>query len=489
MTILPRTLHYAEILGKIPNAPYLYGPMLERILAMLHEMGISEQGKSRDFTRGVYAIDDYCLYVKFKRGRASRPVLVDSHLDHPSFVLDGAGHGVAFGSVGLERIRNLLQAGPIDLRVFAPSGEPLGIGQMTDLNVGGKPIITINTPKPVPANSHALWNVTDFEVSGENLYMHSADNLIVTAVMMALIEQVAKAADEYRDIDVTFVFTFLEEIFELSATAVAMRGRTPFDTLDQSWLIMVLESMEAIPLAPERQLVSAVAETEDSLKAMRAAHDNYAVAMRSGMGETRRHAIYEKLTLPEPDAYAGAVIKINDMDCVYGYEFPDSDNLAENLLLNIADELKLTVGHTVYGGACNGTAFSLFPTSSHIATLSVPNPHKHNLDFGGTIVPEQVKIAHIDAVGQMMIEVLRRGEQGAIADHGAALSKRLKKTSLMPTAQAAKKLRAERGTIAWAAKWRLHNKRYFNETVTDKVAFNLRGLMSRLREPVARIIG
>src|SRR5437762_1864934 len=146
MTLLPRTLHYGEVLGKIPNAPYLYGPMLQQILIMLHELGIRPRDVSRDFTRGVYAMDDYCLYVKFQRGNAARPVLVDSHLDHPSFVLDGAGHGIAFGSVGLERVRNLLKEQPVDLRIFAPSGEPLGLGQMVDLHMGGKPIITVNTP-------------------------------------------------------------------------------------------------------------------------------------------------------------------------------------------------------------------------------------------------------------------------------------------------------------------------------------------------------
>jgi hypothetical protein len=456
---------------------------------MLHELGIRPKSESRDYSRGVYAIDDYCLYVKFQRGKAARPVLVDSHLDHPSFVLDGAGHGVAFGSLGLERIHNLLKSGPVDLRIFAPSGESLGLGQMVDLQVGGKPIITVNTPKPIPANSHALWNVTNFEVKDDTLYMHSADNLIVTAAMMALIEQVAKSQADYSDLDVTFVFSFLEEIFELSATAVAMRGRTPFDKLDNRWLIIVLESMEAIPLAASRQLVSAYAEKDDSLRDMRAEHDNYAVAMRSGLGEATEHEVYSALNLPQPDPNIGAVIKINDMDCVYGYEFPDAPNQAESLLLHIADELKLPIGHTVYGGACNGTAFSLFPTSSNIATLSVPNPYKHNLDFGGAVVSEAVKIAHVEAVGEMMLNLLRRGDQGEIKQHEAELSQKLKKTSLMPTPQAARKLRAERGTIAWAAQWRLHNKRYFSETPTDRVAFNLRGLLSRVREPVARLIG
>jgi len=480
--LLSRTLYYAEELSKIPNAPFLHGPMLRRILTYLNDFGVTSYLESKDLERGVYALDDFCLYVRIKRGKTSRPILVDSHLDHPGFVLDGNGRALAMGSVGFKRINNLLQEGPIDLRVFEPSGEFMAMGKLTGLEIF---TATVETPVTVPANSHGLWNVPDFEMQDDKLLMHAADNMIVTDLMLALIEQAVGDPDSMPDLDVTFVFTFLEEVFEASATALAMRGSTPFDQIDDSWLIIVLESMEPVPLRVD----SGHFEDQD-LQKLRLADDSQAVTVRTEESDSKsqHHALYDSLALPHPNAEDGVVIKVNDFDGVYGYLFADQPNLAETLLLQAAELMQVTYQHTIFGGACNGTAYSLFPTSSHIVTLSVPNPYKHNLHLDGSIVPEEIKIRDLEAAAAIMLYVLQNSDQKIPQEYPDSLSQRLKSTNLVPNDPVIKKLRAERGTIAWSTRWRLRNQRYFGETLTENARFKLRGLVSRIREPLYRSI-
>jgi hypothetical protein len=492
MDLLSRTLHFARLLAGVPHAPYLHGPSLRLILDLLAEMGISRRSAAGDFRQGGYALDDFCLYVRFRRGKAVRPLLIDSHLDHPAFVLDGKGQGVALGSLGLERVQRLLEQGPLDIRIFGPPGQFITLGRITQLDLAAKPIIQVEAPAAVPANSHGVWNVADFEVAGDTLLMHSADNMIVTAVMLALIEQIATAPEDFPHLDVTFVFTFLEEIFEASATALAMKRRTPFGQIDDRWVIIVLESMETIPLAYQNQQDSAASLIAQDLRQLRQTDERWVVSLRShepALLEQNMHPLYKTFGLSLPNPAAGAAIKINDIDCVYGYEYPDQPNYAESLLLATADALGVAYQHTLYGGACNGTAFSLFPTSSHIATLSVPNPLKHNMDFDGRVVAEQVKLADIESVARIVRRVIESADQEVPHAHPAALSQQLKRTSLTPHPAIARRLRAERGTVAWSARWRLRKRRYFGGNLPEHLAFRLWGGASRIREPMFRLMG
>ncbi len=480
-TILSRTFHFAKTFSGIPNAPFLHGPLLNKILSCLSDMGLTEKTKSSDFSRGGYALDDFCLYVHFKRGKAAQPLLIDSHLDHPAFVLDGKGCGLAFGSVGLDRIKNLLKSGPLELRIFDPAGEFLTLGQLTNLQLF---TAQIETPTPIPGNSYGLWNVTDFEINDDKVFMHSADNMIMTNVMFALIEQIASSPEKFPDLDITFVFTFLEEVFEVSASALAMKRHTPFGQIDHNWIIIVLECMQAVPLANQDHLVSSQSLMEQDLRSLRLTDDDkaYSPRLRKAASNTKNtHQLYQAFDLPLPNHEAGVVIKINDTDTVYGYEFQSQPNLAESLLLTTADKLGVAYQHTLSGGACNGTAYSLFPTSSHIATLSVPNPYKHNIYFDGSVVPEEVKVTDIKSVAKVMLLILESAGQ-EISQHPKAISQQLKNTSLVPGGPVARRLRAERSTIAWSARSRLSRSCYFGKNPTEKLIFNLRGGLARIRE-------
>ncbi|MEI6180564.1 MAG: hypothetical protein WCP31_07405 [Chloroflexales bacterium] len=488
--MLERILAYAQTLGAIPQAPYLHRASLRQVLQFLAELNIRPQGLGNP-AEGTYASDAYALYVNFRRGQPRVPVLFDSHLDHPALVLDGRGGGVALGSLGLDRIKRLTEVAPIPLRIFHPEGHFLTKGKLVALHLAGKPYVQVETPSPIPANCHALWDVTDFTVEGDHLLMHSADNTIVTAVMLALLEQVARNPTTYRDLDVTFVFTFLEEIFEVSATAIAQRRRTPFGPIDERSLIVVLESMETIPLAYQEQRETATELIARDLRAMRQTDERWVLALRDGAALDRDavHPLYRTFDLPLPQPDGGVMLKVNDIDCVYGYEFPATPNLAESLLLRLSDELQIVPQHTLAGGACNGTAYSLFPTTSHIVTLSVPNPCKHNMDLAGQIVPERVRLDNIAAAGRLGEGVLHASATGIAGAHPHALAQRLKATALRPNAASARRLQIERGTIAWGAYLRLQHMRYFGASLPEQFAFGLRGSSARLRERVQHLVG
>lgn len=442
MSLTERVLHFARTLAGVPNVPFLHAPVLHAMLHQLKLLGIGPQmGTSRD--GACYTLDDWGLYVRIRRGSAPRPIVIDSHLDHPGFALDGHGRAIPFGSIGLERISRLLQRGPLDLRIFDPRGNFLTMGQITALQLGGKPLAQVVTTQAIPPNSHGLWNVPDFEQQGEELLMYAADNQIVTAVMLALIEALVQNAAHTPDVDVLFVFTFLEEVFQISATGLALQRRKPFGALDQRSLVIALEAMECVPLPGHASL-------------------------------------YSTFGLPQPHPEQGLMIKVNDRDCVYGYAFPDQPNLAEIAVLHSADACAVAYQHTLFGGVCDATSFSVFPSSSHIVTLAVPNPYKHN-DDAGELVPERVKLADVAAVAQVLLHLLAAAGQEPPATHARALSPQLKCTALRPDAAAAARLRAERSTIAWSAQQRLRKMRYFGANALEQAQFSLRGGLARVR--------
>lgn len=477
--IASRVLYFAREFSGIPNSPFLYGPVLTKIMALLDEWSIPEISRTSSRSHGVFWMDEFALYVHFRRGRACRPLLIDSHLDHPGFVFNSQGNGFGFGSLGFKRIAGLLKKhGHIDLRIYNPKGEFTGLAPLTGMNGFNA---RLEPERRIENNSHGMWDVPDFELQNDKLLMYSADNMIVTDVMLALIEQIALSPAQFPDLDVTFVFTFLEEVFEASAAGIAMRGRMPIGRLDSNWSVIVLESMEPVALTGKERKFDG-----SSLKGLRLEEDADAVDFRQPGG--RVSSIYKTLDLPLPGPDLGVAIKVNDMDCVYGYQFPGQPNLSEELLLAAARRVSPVFQHTVFGGACNGTAFSLYGLTGNIATLSVPNPLKHNIGKNGEIVPEEVRLSDVAAAGNIMLDVLMRSGE-PVSGGGAGLARRLKETDLTPDPKTARRLKAERSAIAWGARARLKGQRYFHDNFVEFVLDRSRAAFSRIREAVEARLG
>ena len=69
------------------------------------------------------------------------------------------------------------------------------------------------------------------------LKLRSADNLSTVFVCLRLIESLKNK----NNINLTFIFSKLEEIFQLSATGISKRGSTPFEKINNNTPIIVLE--------------------------------------------------------------------------------------------------------------------------------------------------------------------------------------------------------------------------------------------------------
>ena len=70
----------------------------------------------------------------------------------------------------------------------------------------------------------------------------NADNMIATAVAFAIIDDIVNSPKVFRDVDVTFIFTFVEEVFEISANHALLKEHA-LGKIDPETNILVLESM------------------------------------------------------------------------------------------------------------------------------------------------------------------------------------------------------------------------------------------------------
>ena len=481
-----KLLFYAKTFDAIPNAPFLYQATLDKILERLQALGLKDISAAASSKDGAYALDDYCLYVNFKRGETNLPLIIDSHIDHPGFVLNDQGYGIGFGSIGFERLKKLISTNQPEIDIFDNEGKFHCTKTITSFNYDVKPIIKLEDNVDVPNNSHGIWHLPDFREDADHIYMKNADNMVATTVAMALIDDIANSPDLYPDIDVTFIFTFLEEVFEVSATHVALKKRTPFGKITPKSSVIVLESMQSVPMHADDEILQNKLASEN-LKELRLEDDQvfYSPELREKiLAEGSVNKIYEELDLKLPNHDDGLLVKINDTDTVYGIYYPDQENEIEDFILNILKTEKVPFQHTVSGGACNGTAYSLYPTTSSIITLNIPNRFKHNIGPDGSIVAEQIKKSDIDDAFFVVSKLLQTDSPEKSSQ---GLSKRLKNSNLAYNTEILRKLQIERSNVTWGAKLRIAHSKYFPDSLFEKLRFKIRGVAARIREKLGII--
>jgi len=479
---LTTILKYAKRLAPIPNVPYLYQPVFQEIVTILEELGIDHKSNATNFHHGVWDSDEYALYIYFQRGKATSPLIIDSHLDHPGFVGTGKDSALALGSVGFKRINQLLQTDKLDINVYNEQGHKISNGILdSPITNSRRPLYTVKSDCEIKPNYHIQWALPEFGISDSNIFMYSADNMIVTDIALAIIEDIVANPIKYKDLNVMFIFTFLEEVFEISASGIASRRKTPFMKLDDSSTIIVLECMQLVPLLKK----DTDFQLKRDLSRFRVLDDNFSYEKSSRKeyeSSEHVHSLYNLFGVQLPNYYDGPLIKINDVDCVYGLHFPSASNRAEDMLVQTALDLKIKFQHTISGGACNGTAFSLFPITSNIASVVVPNPWKHNMDEQGRLVSEKVNIADISSVYSLITEVITRYvDLEHVSPHEQSMSKQLKTTISIP-ADILKKMKSEREWLAWRAKPQLSSGIFFPEKVIDSFRITSRSVTSKFRE-------
>lgn len=417
-------------LAQVPNAPFLYSPALRVICQEIEVVGSNEV---------KLAQDEFALYARLYRGHSCHPLVLISHLDHPGIVLKGNQGGICLGTVGYERLDRLLKENSIPLRIFDSDGENEQKGQVSKFFFDwGVPWVEIEAEREVKRNSHGLWDVTSFEVIGDKIRMFAADNIVPSAVALEVLQKVVESPLDFENIDVTLIFTYVEEVHQICATGIAQRGSTPFGLITEDSIVIALEAMEAISPSD----------------------------------------------LPEvfaiPNYQDGVLIKINDDRVLFGQGFPNEPNLAENLLLQAAQEAKLLYQHTLTGGSTDAKAFSLEGVSPSIATLSIPNQYKHNIGENKEIIAEEVLQRDIEAAVDILTRAIFLAQEGVNPKHPTSLALKLKSANYGLTAKEHERLARQRRQTMKYYLPRLKTAHFFPESPGEWFNFHLARVRAKL---------
>ncbi len=474
-------------ISRIPNVPFLWKPMFNVITSLLQRWGVKHFSVAafKDFEKGVWAHDWRAIYIYIRRGRFLPLTIIDSHLDHPGFVSDGHGRALALGSVGFRRVFEIARKDPIKVRFFEHnSGELIGEGTLSaDKEPGNiRPFFLLRSDGglgQIPRNTHVQWALPSFEQRNGAWHLYAADNLVPTAVALALLRSLIRYPEQYPHVNALFVFPFLEEIFEISASSIAKSKETPFGKIKSKPFVVVLESMQVLSLP--RKLHEN--QTIDSLYERRIAEDlaiySQGDALLSGVADMTiaPHPIYERFSLPYPNYNAGLLIKINDVDVPFGQ--PDEENLSISRALFLARQANIPHQVTVSSGACNGTAYSLFSLSPHIVTLVIPTVYKHNIAVSGV---KREKVLRRDVISMYVLlqkwlqlpnyEISKQEQQYGWIEE----AKRL----LMPPKSYLRQIRLERTKIVRNSYHRLRFGAYFPATLYERLLIGWDKVVARI---------
>lgn len=436
------TRRYLEGLSEIPNAPFLYEPASRFVVDNLINLGITKvEPVQAQKTNIGFCSDELGIYVKIKGGNPKNKVIVTTHLDHPFFVINKNGYGEAVGSVESNRIKV-----NTPLRIYSRNGDFLGIDVIQEIK-RHRQFSTIKTEGMVvpDSNSHGIWDLSPILYGQSVLKMLSADDIATTAISLSLIENLVNMKDQ--DINVEFIFTHLEEVRQVSATGIAKRGATPFGRIDGSTIIIPLECDHAEVSTKQAQKI-----------------------------------IKEGFTPANYDD--GLIVRLNDSGIVYGQRFGGNNN-AESLLLQSFSKMEnVRFQQSIVTGACDGTAFSLFSPTPHIACITIPTRNKHNIDLGGEIVHEEIKREDFQSAMNLLENAIILAGRTQLKLSGNEISQKLKKSSLSASQNGLSALSADRLGAYRSSIERLKVAKYYPTNNSEKMYFIIGGVNSRIRRMV-----
>jgi hypothetical protein len=433
----PNLSNYLDQLSRIPNAPFLYHPSAAFVKESLSRIGFSETAKDKSV-----AYDDFAIYARVKKGNPKNRIIITTHLDHPFLVLNGKGSATPLGSIGNMRLKMLTKLEPIPIEVFSSDGEHLGQDSIIKVKLHGKKTkVLLEGRSDQKPNSHGIWSLKPLIIEGQVLKMLAADDVATTSVVFSLLEALMNASN-VESLDVEVVFNYLEEIRQVSATGIALRNKTPLGEINKKTLIVPLEA-------------------------------DY----------TKMPQSYKKLILQNgfsPANYSnGLILRVNDLGLVYGQNFP-GPNLAENLLLQSFAKQNINHQQTIMGSSCDGTSFTLFSNTPHIAGLTIPTRYKHNHGPQGEIVHEEILLEDLINLRNVLLEAcLVAGNKSITSTHPKAITTRLKETSLCANKKAVRYLRKDRIAAFYSSLERIKRGKFFPETPPEKVYFYLGGVIAR----------
>jgi len=431
--------------AEIPNAPFLYEPARRFVINELVQMGFVDAKSEHRNQQLEYVHDDFALYAKIKRRESKHKLIITTHLDHPFVVLDGKGGGTPLGSIGNDRLKKQTETKGIPVKVYSKDGELVASDTIVGVNIGSRRTRVITDfQEPYGTNSHAIWAMEPFVVEGGRIKMINSDNMANTAIMLSLIEEIVQDTSE-KPIDVEFIFAYLEEIKQVSTTAIALRGSTPFGGINSNSLIVVLESASV-------ETLEEYEATINSLQMRKANYDD------------------------------GIIVRINDRGLVYGQRY-DTDNKAENLLLMSAQEAKANYQQTLLSGTCDATSYTLFSKTPHIASITIPTKYKHNTGKQGEMVREEILIRDVNATKNTLLKAIYAcGGDLMPIYRPDAHSRALKSTSMTATPRAISELKRDRIATYFTSLQRLKRARFYPENISDRMYFSYNSAVGKVKK-------
>ncbi|MBI2357024.1 hypothetical protein HYV12_03185 [Candidatus Dojkabacteria bacterium] len=321
----------------IPNAPYSLKLRSEYIKLKIKDAGLE------------YKETPYYISAKLNHGEDRRKkILFISHLDHPGFVFKDSKEGIAFGSLYLDRLKNLKP-----LNIYSPEGKYLGDAEISKVYGRDESKVLINADFNIPKNSQGLWDVGDVTFDEINISGRSHDNDIATAILLNNMKRI-----ESHDFDIIFLFTKHEEVLQQSSFHISKKNSLKLTGED---IVINLESMKVYPTTDDPQY--------------------------SSLG-------YEN----------GLVLNVSETTCIYSSK-GDISNLSESLINNIVEGTGLNIQRGMAGGTSDARPLAIHGLTNNLVTLNVPNEFKHNSD-GINVTAERVKIHDVISVDIIIRSIL-----------------------------------------------------------------------------------
>jgi hypothetical protein len=320
-------------LDEIPNAPFSIALRSKYVRGFIEKAGLKVEETP------------YYITGKSKEFSNKKKIVFISHLDHPGFVFKDNKKGVAFGTLYLDKLKNLKP-----IRVYSPKGSYLGLAKLVKVYGRNKNRILIEADFHIPKNSQGFWDLQRVVFKNEKIYARSHDNDIVTAVLLSQIRNLKR-----KDYDILFLFTKHEEVLQHSSFNIACNNSLNVSSTD---IIINLESMKVY--------------------------------------STTGNSIYSNLNYE-----SGLVLNISEKTSIYSQNDNGKRNLAESLINNVCENLNFQIQRGLAGGTTDARTFGKLGLTSNIVTLNVPNKYKHNFD-GNKVALEEVYISDVQDLSQII---------------------------------------------------------------------------------------
>lgn len=426
-------------LSEVPNAPFLFDPAIRFITNKFDQLGIPNiSAQEAEHYSISYCEDEFAIYLRIKNDNSKDRLVFTTHLDHPYFVINDKKYGDALGSVHPERVTPNTQ-----LRIYSRDGDFRGVDLIQSIHKtrNGNSIVMEGNVK-LDKNNHGIWDLESIDYDNGKIKMLSADDVATTAVCLSVIENTIRNLN--RSVNVEFVFTKVEEVRQLSATGIAVRGSTPYGRFDDKTTIIPLECDYVEMSDQQRRLIR-----------------------NSGF----KPADYE----------SGLILRLNDNKIVYSQSVQFGRNIAETKILNSLLNADTQYQQTLVGGACDGTSFTLFTDCPNLAGITIPTRFKHNVGRNGEIVHEEIKISDLIGLNNVITQLVLGSDDHMSKESGLEIFSKLMSSQMVANNQNMHSLRSDRLKTLYSNLNQLKNGVYFPEDISQKTTFLLGKFNSRIQ--------